>query len=146
MRLSFSRARRPHTIYVLKSFRDKTGKSTTKRVETLGTAEDIEKKHGCADGLAWARKYVACFVTEWLQYINCMLFSYTHLDVYKRQLLEATTPVKLPAKQCPRFQRVRSQMCEGPYFNNGSPDTGVPGSQPPDYPTHRTPGPNAKLQ
>ena len=61
-------------------------------------------------------------------------------------LLEATTPVKLPAKQCPRFPRVRSQMCEGPYFNNGSPETGVPGSQPPDYPTHRTPGPNAKLQ
>ncbi len=61
-------------------------------------------------------------------------------------LLEATTPVKLPAKQCPRIPRVRSQMCEGPYFNNGSPETGVPGSQPPDYPTHRTPGPNAKLQ
>ena len=59
MRLSFSRAQRPHTIYVLKSFRDKTGKSTTKRVETLGTEEDIEKKYGCADGLEWAREYVA---------------------------------------------------------------------------------------
>lgn len=59
MRLSFSRPQRPHTIYVLKSFRDKTGKSTTKRVETLGSEEEIEKKYGCTDGLAWAKEYVA---------------------------------------------------------------------------------------
>lgn len=59
MRLSFSRPSRPHTIYVLKSFRDKTGKSTTKRVETLGSEEEIEKKYGCADGLEWAKAYVA---------------------------------------------------------------------------------------
>ncbi len=60
-------------------------------------------------------------------------------------LLEATTPVKLPAKQCPRIQRVRNQMGEGQYFNNGSKGTGAPLSLPPDYPTHRTPGRNAKL-
>lgn len=59
MRLSFSRPQRPHTIYVLKSFRDKTGKSTTKRVETLGSEEEIEKKYGCSDGLEWAKVYVA---------------------------------------------------------------------------------------
>ena len=35
-------------------------------------------------------------------------------------LLEATTPVKLPTKQCPRNKRVRNQMDEGQYFNNGS--------------------------
>ena len=35
-------------------------------------------------------------------------------------LLEATTPVKLPTKQCPRYMRVRNQMTEGQYFNNGS--------------------------
>lgn len=59
MRLSFSRQQRPHTIYVLKSFRDKTGKSTTKRIETLGSEEEIEKKYGCPDGLEWAKAYVA---------------------------------------------------------------------------------------
>ena len=37
-------------------------------------------------------------------------------------------------------------MRKGPYFNNGSTTTGVAVSQPPDYPTHRAPGPNAKLQ
>ena len=61
-------------------------------------------------------------------------------------LLEATTPVKLPAKQCPRnTTRVRNQMTEGQYFNNGSAGTGAPASQPPGYPTHPTPGRNAKL-
>ena len=61
-------------------------------------------------------------------------------------LLEATTPVKLPAKQCPRFPRVRNQMPEGQYFNAGSATTGVAASLPPDDPTHRAPGPSAKLQ
>ena len=61
-------------------------------------------------------------------------------------LLEATTPVKLPTKQCPLFPRVRIQIIKGPYFNSGSADTGVPTSLPPDYPTHQVPKFNAKLQ
>ena len=61
-------------------------------------------------------------------------------------LLEATTPVKLPTKQCPRNTRVSDQMRKGQYFNVGSTSTGVPASKPPDYPTHHTPNHNAKLQ
>ena len=61
-------------------------------------------------------------------------------------LLEATTPVKLPTKQCPRFPRVRDQMRKGPYFNVDSARAGAPASLSPDYPTHHAPGPNAKLQ
>ena len=60
-------------------------------------------------------------------------------------LLEATTPVKLPTKHCPLYNRVRNQMYEGQYFNNDSTATGATDSQPPDYPTHPTPGHNAKL-
>ena len=60
-------------------------------------------------------------------------------------LLEATTPVKLPTKQCPRIKRVRNQMREGQYFNVGSTMTGVTDSLPPDYPTHPAPGHSAKL-
>ena len=37
-------------------------------------------------------------------------------------------------------------MGEGQYFNVDSTTAGAAGSQSPDYPTHRTPGPNAKLQ
>ena len=36
-------------------------------------------------------------------------------------------------------------MTEGQYFNNGSAATGATASQPPGYPTHPTPGRNAKL-
>ena len=61
-------------------------------------------------------------------------------------LLEATTPVKLPAKRGPRIKRVRDQMRKGPYFNVDSARAGAPASLSPDYPTHHAPGPNAKLQ
>ena len=60
-------------------------------------------------------------------------------------LLEATTPVKLPTKRCP-LSRVRIQILKGLYFNGDSTNTGVPASQPPDYPTHPLPNHNAKLQ
>ncbi len=61
-------------------------------------------------------------------------------------LLEATTPVKLPAKQCPRKKRVRPQAQEGPYFKDGSTMTGVTASKPPAYPTHPVTEVSAKLQ
>ena len=61
-------------------------------------------------------------------------------------LLEATTPVKLPAKRCPRNKRVRPQTAEGPYFKEGSTAAGAAGSKPPAYPTHRMAGVSAKLQ
>ena len=60
-------------------------------------------------------------------------------------LLEATTPVKLPTKQCPHYTRVSAQTAKGSYFNNGSTNTGVPASMPPTYPTHRMPKHNVKL-
>lgn len=59
MKLTFSRKQRPHTIYVQVSFRDKNGRSTSKKIERLGSEEEIEKKYGCPDGLAWAKEYVA---------------------------------------------------------------------------------------
>ena len=43
-------------------------------------------------------------------------------------LLEATTPVKLPAKHRPPSQGVRALTRKGRYFNIGSPNAGAPGS------------------
>ena len=60
-------------------------------------------------------------------------------------LLEATTPVKLPTKQCPRIKRVRPQTAKGPYFKDGSATAGAADSQPPAYPTHRMTEVSAKL-
>jgi undecaprenyl diphosphate synthase len=62
-------------------------------------------------------------------------------------LLEATTPVKLPTKQCPhKITRVRIQITKGPYFKDDSTSTSVPDSQSPAYPTHLIPKLNVKLQ
>lgn len=44
-------------FYVLKSFRDETGKSTTKVVERLGSYDALLKEH--SDPVAWAKEYVA---------------------------------------------------------------------------------------
>jgi hypothetical protein len=43
-------------------------------------------------------------------------------------LLEATTPVKLPTKQCPPQDGVRPQISKGWYFNNDSTSPGEPAS------------------
>ena len=64
-------------------------------------------------------------------------------------LSEATAPVKLPAWHCPPTclrPLVRSPAAQGWYPNSGSPETGVPGSQPPTYPVHAVPDPSTKLE
>ena len=92
MRLSFSRPQRPHTIYVLKSFRDKDGKSTSVKVETLGTEEEIEKKHGCRDGLEWAKAHVA--------------------ELNERERLERET-IKIELSPKVRIESGKSSLCSG---------------------------------
>ena len=59
--------------------------------------------------------------------------------------LEATTPVKLPTKQCPRHSRVRNRIQKGRYFKVDSTDPGEPASTSPAYPTHPVPNFNVKL-
>src|SRR4051794_8577002 len=62
---------------------------------------------------------------------------------------EATAPVKLPTRQCPRpglQARVRSPEQSGWYFNVGSAETRIPASQPPTYPTQTVPSFTVKLQ
>ena len=59
--------------------------------------------------------------------------------------LEATTPVKLPTKQCPRLSRVRHRIQKGRYFKVGFTMAGATASLPPAYPTHLVPNINVKL-
>ena len=61
-------------------------------------------------------------------------------------LLEATTPVKLPTKQCLRLRRIRLQINKGWYFNDDSTKASASASQSPTYPTHCLPKVNVKLQ
>ena len=60
-------------------------------------------------------------------------------------LLEATTPVKLPTKQCLRLSRIRHRIQKGWYFKVDSTTPGEAASLSPTYPTHPLPSLNAKL-
>ncbi len=59
--------------------------------------------------------------------------------------LEATTPVKLPTKQCPPLCGVRNRIQKGRYFKVDSTMPGDTASQSPAYPTHPAPNSNVKL-
>ena len=60
--------------------------------------------------------------------------------------LEATTPVKLPTKQClPDKSGIRHQASKGWYFKDDSTTASAAASQSPTYPTHRLPDVNVKL-
>jgi hypothetical protein len=60
-------------------------------------------------------------------------------------LLEATTPVKLPTKQCHPLSGIRLQINEGWYFKVDSTTPSEAASKSPTYPTHRIPKINVKL-
>ena len=59
--------------------------------------------------------------------------------------LEATTPVKLPAKQCSPVSGVRHPLQKGRYFKIASTNPGESASLAPAYPTHPAAGINVKL-
>lgn len=51
-------------IYIAKSFRTKSGSSTTKNVRRLGTLDEIRQREGVADPWAWAKLQVELANTE----------------------------------------------------------------------------------
>lgn len=57
MRLNIVKSKNAEQLYVIKSFRDSNGKSTTKIVEKLGTLAELSKIHD--DPIAWAKEYIA---------------------------------------------------------------------------------------
>ena len=59
--------------------------------------------------------------------------------------LEATTPVKLPTKQCLPLSGIRLQINKGWYFKIDSTMASATASQSPTYPTHHLSKVNVKL-
>ena len=59
--------------------------------------------------------------------------------------LEATTPVKLPTKQCLPVNGIRNRIQKGRYFKGVSTRPGEHDSYTPAYPTHPAPSHNVKL-
>lgn len=64
MKLKISRSKNSCTLYVQKAYRDKTGKSTSKIVERLGSLEEVRQRADGREPMEWAKEYVARLTTE----------------------------------------------------------------------------------
>jgi transposase len=64
MKLQVTNSKNSCTLYVLKSYRDKSGKSTSKVVERLGSLEEVSKRSNGQDPMEWAKEYVARLTRE----------------------------------------------------------------------------------
>ena len=58
MRLSLVKSKNTTQFYVIKSYRDKNGKNTSKIIEKLGNTEEVTKKAKGKDPIVWAKKYI----------------------------------------------------------------------------------------
>ena len=56
MRLNIVKSKNAEQLYVIKSYRNSSGKSTSKIVEKLGTLAELSKIHD--DPIAWAKEYI----------------------------------------------------------------------------------------
>lgn len=56
MRLNIVKSKNAEQLYVIKSYRNSNGKSTSKIVEKLGTLAELSKTHD--DPIAWAKEYI----------------------------------------------------------------------------------------
>jgi len=59
MKLKISSSKNSCPLYVLKSYRTPSGKSTSKVVEHLGSLEEVRQRADGRDPMEWAREYVA---------------------------------------------------------------------------------------
>jgi len=59
MRLSLVKSKNTIQFYIIKSYRDKSGKNTSKIIERLGNLEQVKIKAGGEDPIEWAKSYIA---------------------------------------------------------------------------------------
>ena len=58
MRLSLVKSKNTIQFYVIKSYRDKNGKNTSKIFEKLGNLEQVTQKANGKDPIVWAKEYI----------------------------------------------------------------------------------------
>lgn len=58
MRLSLVKSKNTTQFYVIKSYRTKNGKNTSKIIEKLGNLEQVQQKANGEDPIKWAQKYI----------------------------------------------------------------------------------------
>lgn len=64
MKLKISQSKNSCTLYVQKAYRDKSGKSTSKIVERLGSLDEVRQRASGRDPIEWAKEYVARLTAE----------------------------------------------------------------------------------
>ena len=64
MKLKISRSKNSCTLYVQKAYRDKSGKSTSRIVERLGSLDEVRQRAAGKDPMEWAKEYVAKLTAE----------------------------------------------------------------------------------
>lgn len=64
MKLKISSSKNSCTLYVQKAYRDKSGKSTSKIVERLGSLDEVRLRAGGKDPIEWAKEYIARLTQE----------------------------------------------------------------------------------
>lgn len=64
MKLKISRSKNSCNLYVQKAYRDKSGKSTSKIVERLGSLEEVRQRANGQDPIVWAKEYIARLTEE----------------------------------------------------------------------------------
>jgi hypothetical protein len=64
MKLKISKSKNSCNLYVQKAYRDKTGKSTSKIVERLGSLDEVRQRAGDMDPIEWAKAYVKKLTRE----------------------------------------------------------------------------------
>lgn len=64
MKLKISKSKNSCNLYVQKAYRDKTGKSTSKIVERLGSLDEVRLRAGNQDPIEWAKAYVEKLTRE----------------------------------------------------------------------------------
>lgn len=58
MKLDIKTTKKSQLFYVVKSFRDKNGRSTSKIIEKLGTYDELKERLSGEDPIEWAKNYV----------------------------------------------------------------------------------------
>lgn len=58
MRLSLVKSKNAIQFYIIKSYRDETGKNTSRIIEKLGNEQEILEKWKRKNPIVWAKKYI----------------------------------------------------------------------------------------
>ena len=95
MRLKYNKTSRGNCYYIIRSVY-KNGKNTSELYEKLGYPEEIKKKYGCSDPIAWMKAHLA--------------------EINEKELQEKTTSILVPFNAAARIELDQAQSYQTGYL------------------------------